>query len=52
MEVRDSTPLMRTRMPRRKRTARRMRRGVGMKGTARSMMSSVLGVSKERARAL
>jgi hypothetical protein len=52
MEVRDNMPVVSTSVPSRRRTARRVRRGVGMKGTARSMMSVVFITSKERDRAL
>ena len=46
MRVRDIILVARMSVPMRKRMARRSRRGVGMKGTGRSMMKIVFGISK------
>lgn len=50
--VRDTMLAMSTRVPRRRRMASRRRRGVGMKGTGRSMVVRVVGMLRERASTL
>lgn len=52
MRDRETTLAMSTRVPRRRRMARRKRRGVGMKGTGRRRVRRVVGMLRERARML
>jgi hypothetical protein len=52
IEARATMLVMRTRVLRRRRMARRSRRGVGMNATGRIMMRSMSGMSKDRAMAV
>jgi hypothetical protein len=50
IEAWPTMPVMRTSVLMSRRMARRSRRGVGMKGTGRSMVRRVVGMERARAR--